>query len=226
MLVAVRMGHNLKLKSLRFKAGASPTAAPLEITCPNVVVLIGPNNAGKSQVLRDIESEFGEVNTAPSRIVIQSLEIDMPNAADEITEQMALYDADSAPDAPPIVGYRWYRRPSMAGLSDLRIQIPRNAFEDWLRGGNLPQLKTNFVRFFTRRLDGATRFNLVSDQPSGALESLPANHLWSLFQNPDAREKISAFTQAAFGRFFVIDPTGMTSFRMRLSDHAPAVTCL
>lgn len=70
-------------------------------------------------------------------------------------------------------------------------------------------------------LDGATRFNLVSDQPAGALEGQPANHLWALFQNLEARQKISAFTQAAFGRFFVIDPTGMTTFRMRLSDRAP-----
>lgn len=215
------MADNLKLKTLRFRAGAGPSASPLEIVCPNVVVLIGPNNSGKSQALRDIESEFGEWNSAPSRVVIDEVELEMPGSADLIHGMMEPFDAKSAPDLPPTVGHRWYRRPSMAGQSNHQIQIPENAFADWMGRQDMRQLKANFVRFFTRRLDGATRFHLVSDQPSGALEGQPTNHLWSLFQNPDAREKISAFTQAAFGRFFVIDPTGMTSFRMRLSDRAP-----
>ncbi len=217
------MGHNLKLKSLRFRAGARSTSPPLEILCPNVIVLIGPNNAGKSQTLRDIEAEFADPNAEPSRTVVESLELDMPDTAEAILDMMRLFGGGkSVPGVAPIVGYRAYRRPTMAGQSDLQIQVPENAFSGWLQKENSQQLRANFVRFFTRRLDGATRFNLVSDQPAGALEGLPANHLWALFQNPDARAKISAFAQAAFNRFFVIDPTGMTTFRMRLSDRAPA----
>lgn len=215
------MGNKLKLKSIQFKVGSSAGTAPLRIECPNVLVIIGPNNSGKSQTLREIEAEFGEPNSQPPRIVVEAIELEMPETAEDISEMMEMFYTKSSPDLSNVMGYRWYRRPSMAGHSDLRAQLPDQGFHNWLQNRDLASLKTNFVRFFTRRLDGATRFHLVSNQPTGPLEGQPTNHLWSLFQNSEARAKISAFTQAAFNRFFVVDPTGMTEFRMRLSDRPP-----
>jgi hypothetical protein len=82
-------------------------------------------------------------------------------------------------------------------------------------------LRQAFVKLFTLRLDGRTRFDLVDPKETGPLESPPRNHLWALFVSDGSREKVRKFTEEAFGRHFVIDPTGMTQFRARLSARKP-----
>jgi AAA domain, putative AbiEii toxin, Type IV TA system len=74
---------------------------------------------------------------------------------------------------------------------------------------------------FTRRLDGRTRFAFVDPQPSGDLKSTPTNHLWALFEDDSAREKVRRLTEDAFGLHFVIDPTNMEEFSIRLSTRSP-----
>ena len=79
-----------------------------------------------------------------------------------------------------------------------------------------------YLSFFTVRLDGRTRFSLTQSRSSGDLQDLPQNHLAALFKDDKAREKIREFVADAFGLHFVIDPTGMTQFRIRMSERAPS----
>ena len=44
---------------------------------------------------------------------------------------------------------------------------------------------------------------------------------WALFKDDHAREEVRRFTDEAFGAHYVIDPTGMTQFRARLSKRKP-----
>src|SRR5262249_40919356 len=62
---------------------------------------------------------------------------------------------------------------------------------------------------------------LSDPKPTGDLLLHPQNHLWALFQNEEARIRVRELTTEAFGLRFVIDPTGMTVFRIRMSDRAP-----
>jgi hypothetical protein len=82
---------------------------------------------------------------------------------------------------------------------------------------------TNFAWLFTLRLDGKTRLALVEERESGDLsQQPPQNHLMALFRDDVARKRISNITADAFGKYFVIDPTGMKTLRIRMSDRAPA----
>ena len=49
------MAERLKIQKIKFRAGSVPGAPGLEIEPPIVTVLVGPNNAGKSQTLRELE---------------------------------------------------------------------------------------------------------------------------------------------------------------------------
>jgi predicted ATP-dependent endonuclease of OLD family len=42
------------IEELRFKFGASPSVGPLKLNSPTCTVFVGPNNSGKSLVLREI----------------------------------------------------------------------------------------------------------------------------------------------------------------------------
>lgn len=221
VLIGSQMANDLKLKSIKFKAGSSVGQSPLVIDCPNVTVLIGPNNSGKSQTLREIEADCISANTGSS-LVIDGLEIEMPTDAGKMLALLDPFDRGTPPgNSPASPGYVWLRRPSVGGSGNIDEQIHKEGFPQWISANERSALKKYFVRFLTRRLDGATRFNLVAPQSSGPLDQAPINHLWALFMDQQAREKVSAFTESAFGRYFVIDPTGMTEFRIRLSDRKP-----
>ena len=71
------------------------------------------------------------------------------------------------------------------------------------------------------RLDGRNRFLLADPKPTGDLMGQPQNHLWALFKNDADRERVRKLTEEAFGMSFVIDPTAMQSFRIRMSPRAP-----
>ncbi len=97
-------------------------------------------------------------------------------------------------------------------LANIR-NIIANHDETWLRHG--------LTRLYTIRLDGRTRFSLSDPKPTGDLQAHPQNHLWALFKNDVGRDRVRKFTEEAFGLHFVIDPTAMTQFRVRMSKRKP-----
>ena len=116
----------------------------------------------------------------------------------------------------------WVARPAVReGEDRIHQQWDRREFQTALAALNLQDLGAMFVRLFTLRLDGRTRFDLVDPKPTGPLEQPPENHLWSLFVDDDKREKVRNFTEDAFSKHFVVDPTGMSHYRVRLSDTKP-----
>jgi hypothetical protein len=86
---------------------------------------------------------------------------------------------------------------------------------------NGPYLQ-HFATKLTLRLDGQTRLTLTNPQPSSDLQQKPQNHLTALFKDQQAREALRKVIVDAFpGRYFVIDPTGMSMLRIRMSRRPP-----
>ena len=121
------------------------------------------------------------------------------------------------------VDHIWVSRPLIrTGEKEMNQQVHEPSIRQWYQQKALQPLCANFVRLHTLRLDGRTRFNLVDPKTTGPLEESPKNHLWALFVNDDGRERVRQFTEEDFGKHFVIDPTGMQQFRVRLSEVKPA----
>ena len=66
------MAGTLKITDLTFVAGARYGSAPLRVRPGNVTVLVGPNNSGKSLVLRDIENWYKDDNFEGKVIKVRS----------------------------------------------------------------------------------------------------------------------------------------------------------
>ncbi len=79
-------------------------------------------------------------------------------------------------------------------------------------------LAQTILRFSLMRLDGRTRFSLTDEKPSGDLIAVPANMLVKLLVDSKSRELVQQHITDAFGKHFQIDPTGMTTLRIRLHD--------
>jgi putative AbiEii toxin of type IV toxin-antitoxin system len=80
----------------------------------------------------------------------------------------------------------------------------------------------DFVELFTIRLDGGTRLALTEPHSAGNRRQRARNHLWSLSQDPDTRNRLREMTYDAFGRYFVLDPTEMQVFRIKMSHTPPS----
>ena len=217
------MAERLKIKHIKFRAGSVPNAPVLDVDIPHVTVVVGPNNSGKSQALRELEGWCQGRN--PEMLVIDEIELDWPDTFDDVMSMLEPYKAPPPKNHTPELDLFWIARPVIRkGEEDIHMRVSisklRNRFEekqsDFFRGV--------FVRTFTLRLDGRTRFDLVDPKETGALDERPLNHIWALFIDDDGREKVRKFTAEAFGKHFVIDPTGMKEFRVRLSDREPDST--
>lgn len=207
----------LRVRRLTFRAGSKPAAPPLSVEIPNVTVLVGPNNSGKSATLRELEAWCQGQN--PEFRVIASAELLIPDTLADLTALMKQHEAPPPNNQMASPGHFWVSRPVVRrGESELHEQVNEANLVNWFNGQQLEPLRQVFVKLFTLRLDGRTRFDLVDPKETGPLEAPPRNHLWALFVSDGSREKVRKFTDEAFGRHFVIDPTGMTLFRARLSD--------
>jgi hypothetical protein len=70
-------------------------------------------------------------------------------------------------------------------------------------------------------LDGRGRIDLVNQQGAGDLQQSPHSSLQVLFRNDTKRGEVRRIVYEAFGTYFVVDPTQLGTFKIRLSKRAP-----
>ena len=185
-----------------------------------MVIFVGPNNSGKSLALREIENWCFAQDT--QRKVVDSLEVDFPEEPATAEQLAREFEIPAPPNQGTNPGHFWmgqhtFRqdqpvRHFQVGIDQLRSSVENrdyNALRSWLTAS------------YTARLDGRTRFSLADPKPTGDLQQPPQNHLWALFRDDEARERVRKLTEDAFGLYFVIDPTGMQQFKIRMSSRAP-----
>jgi energy-coupling factor transporter ATP-binding protein EcfA2 len=213
------MPGSLKIKSIQFASGPAIGEPPLQISPNNLVILVGPNNSGKSVALREIESLC--LSGGSRKIVVENLDIDLPidiPGAQSILQTLEI----SAPQGHVAnANHIWIWQHSIFGeqvQKEINIEQLVNIIS---RDPNDAHVKTELVKHFTIRLDGRTRFALAEPKQAGDLQLHPQNHLWKLFVDNIARAEVRRLTADAFGLYFVIDPTGMMQFKIRMSSRPP-----
>jgi ABC-type cobalamin/Fe3+-siderophores transport system ATPase subunit len=223
------------LRSVHLRFGPGENDPPLVFNPGPMTVFVGPNNSGKSLMLREIE-DFLETGGTSERRMVDRLVPDLPDAA-EASRMVSTRRVDD-PNVPLAAG--WVRVSRLKSLgeqarkratdlfeppSDQMVNLPAvlQALEEphELSVAEFSLVCRDFLALFTIRLDGQTRLALTQPRLTGDLHGRAANHLAALFRDDAAREKIREITAEALGRYFVIDPTGMTHLRVRMSDRAP-----
>jgi AAA domain, putative AbiEii toxin, Type IV TA system len=183
-----------------------------------ITVFVGPNNSGKSLVLREVEQAF-LTHPFPSGLhVLRDYEIAWPTLEDvekSIKKFGPLQRAELGEDV-MVVG-----RISPAGGME-STHINKSTVMTMATNKNDKHWwATQFLRWGVLRLDGRSRFGLTVDQSGGDLLSPPQNVLAHLFQDDIARKKVRSLVKDAIGLNFVIDPTNLGQLRIRLSREEP-----
>lgn len=211
----------INLEAIKFKAGSSVADQnPLEVKSGSVLVLVGPNNSGKSLALREIENWC--LGKRPQTKVISDLKFNIPDKPDDAIRLLKNFTTSPPEGQITAAKHFWIGLHTFRTEQPvLKLQVSEEAIETAVNNKDLNYLLPNLIAPYTVRLDGRTRFALANDQKSGDLKKSAENHLWALFKNDSAREKVRKLTKQAFDLYFTIDPTQMTTFGIRLSEKPP-----
>lgn len=189
--------------------------ADLTLPTAGITVFVGPNNAGKSLVLREIEQAF-LVHPFPAGLrILRDYEVLWPSL-DELQSSIQKYEARGPKTLQEGLFPMWRINPN--GGRDAVDHSKASLLEIASRKDDKRWWATQYLRFGYVRLDGRSRFNLTNDQPAGDLLGTPDNVLAHLFQDDAARKKVRSLIHDAFGVNFAIDPTLLGQFRIRLSQ--------
>lgn len=205
------------LKKLYFRFGKTEDSQHLSLDMTPVTVFVGPNNSGKSKALQEIRGicsggEFSQTNVVVEKV--EFVDVGEKEAGDKISrvELKPNYDEIIA-DGHVIVGKRGHR-----------LSVPVSTLKQSFANPN--EMRHQFCQWYlvynTLLLDGKSRISLVNEQSAGDLLSQPHTSLHALFCDDDKRKEVRRIIHDAFGLYFVIDPTNIGKFRIKLSSVEPA----
>lgn len=183
-----------------------------------ITVFVGPNNSGKSLVLRELEMAY-QTHPFPSGLkILKDYDVKWPTES-ELDASLKSFERFARPNI-PIDNVAVGKIAPGGGLE--QGMLHRQSVVGQARQRNDKNWwATQFSRWGVLRLDGRSRFDLTNDQATGDLLAPPQNVLAHLFQDDAARAKVRSWVLDAFQKYFVVDPTSGGTLRIRLSGSAP-----
>ncbi|MCA1492685.1 hypothetical protein I6F11_17330 [Ensifer sp. NBAIM29] len=158
----------------------------LLIPAQGVTVFVGPNNSGKSLVLREIEQDISSHQAVATKILddFEIVWLSKEQLNEDIENLSKKAPSGTSPDNVYVGRFTPNGELDAANVShqSLRSFMMEHREKRWLT--------SQFLRFFLIRLDGRTRFQLTNDRPRGDLLGQAQNILMHLFQNGDARKRV------------------------------------
>lgn len=192
--------------------------ADLNLPTSGITVFVGPNNSGKSLVLKELEMAY-QTHPFPTGLkILKDYEVAWPSI-DELNETFLSLEKFAEPNMP--VDHVAIGRITPGGGLERSIMNKIGIIEVARYQKDKNWWATQFLRWGVLRLDGRSRFNLTNDQSTGDLLAAPQNVLAHLFQDETARAKVRSWVFDAFQKYFVVDPTSGGTLRIRLSDSMP-----
>lgn len=217
-----KLRRMLNVISLKF--GSSAEAERLSFDPGNITVFVGPNNSGKSMVLREIE---GYVNSG-GQGVHQIVKTIAPRLIKPEDAERLIHEKEITPPegqvAPTGQTYVHSWGPYLGSNSRwITSQHVYNQLTAAMQGApyDLLSVLREFVSLFVIRLDGLSRLQLIQQQPAADLLGPTTNHLLAIFQDKDLRKQMRQMTYDAFEEYFVLDAINIGHLRIRLSKREP-----
>lgn len=178
----------------------------------SMTVLVGPNNSGKSQTLRDLR-DFALGSPESALTLFKSIEMTMP-LDEDYQKHFHVRPSDNSPTMENVVGIdesliKSYSINNRAGWSEKLIET-----------GKLLSQREMLGHFLISHLHAGTRFELTAPQEAYDLETERAAHaLQEFFRRrlevqPQLRR---AFTEA-FGRDIALDWTAMKRWYFKVGS--------
>ena len=201
--------------AIHLKSGAMPDRSGLNLSLePSITIFVGPNNSGKSLLLREIGQfcDHGSIGT----YILDRFDC---TVVDRETAQADFGRMSRVADPGELIQPQFV--PAM--LAGQRTQIaPNNYYLARLEPGKYPQLFSQYhLSPSTLSLDGSSRIQLLSPQQRGDLK-YPATPLSRIFVDDVKRAKWRKIVHDAFTLYPGIDATSGSELSVRFGKTPPA----
>lgn len=213
--------------SLRF--GRSPSSEPENIFPAPVTIFVGPNNSGKSAILREIghvctHGELFEPSVMVEDFEFKSLSFDEAKKAAESILGKSIEDIENGKFGEGTFAridaggaYFGYGRGNIGSFPNMFVYP-----EDPLNNSqNRRNIAVQYLRGRTLFLGGKERILLVETREAFDLQTKSTDSFHILFKEKAKRYEVRRIINEAFGGFLVIDPTDLGRMRIRFSEVAP-----
>lgn len=198
---------SVKINEVSFNIGSKDEK--LKIKLDNIMIVVGPNNSGKSLCLREIE-QCCEEKESPKKI-IDNLDIHIPKEREmklDLVRKFKMFP--HLPDLNYQINYYKFEN----DLLGIAFQIDETQTPDYY-------LDNTIKKLYTLRLDGRNRFNLVQHRSIHDLNTKATNHFGEIFVNHERRKEIRKLVKDALGLYMTIDPSQTSAMRIIMSKEIP-----
>jgi AAA15 family ATPase/GTPase len=183
-----------------------------------ISILVGANNVGKSQTLRDIQQRMQ--SGLPSKFVLlKEIKFRKPATFEDLFSNLSVSDSQHSIGQKRIVGIN----NNMTGQDSFEINFEhsKRQFEDQ---PNLDWVLGNISKFKVSHLDSSSRLNLIKTTSSfnPDIED-PANILQNLFVKKENEELLKKAFSEAFGMEVMLDYSGLKDFCLRVAKKFPVI---
>jgi energy-coupling factor transporter ATP-binding protein EcfA2 len=205
------------ISQILLKSGPFIGGPRLDFNPDSVTVFVGPNNSGKSLVLREL-LKIAEEWHVPETQVLDHVYINTPSR--EYVENLfarrhVVPDDQRAFRVPNLLQGNTTTIPSV-NLADFFKKRPAEGITGRVEGILSPLLRIDLLY-----LDGTSRLSLASPRSMGSLQKSPENHLMALAQSREARTELRRIVHDAFSAYAVIDLTSVKTIQLRLAREYP-----
>ncbi len=214
------------LKEITLRCGQEGSQTQVAVQLTPIVVVVGPNGSGKSLLLRELESFFTPRHMwgIPDRVLVDAVSLDVDWTSVQSDIGVFMEDEQNKKQFGNTGTFQPFKfDPRVQG--ELRFAaIGHDQITHALSGniGLLEHVMANLLAVYAIRLDGRTRFQLVSPRTTDDLQARPTSHLSVIFRNPAVRLTIRRLVHDAFASYFVVDPAAIQQLRIRLSQRPPS----
>jgi len=163
----------------------------------SIIVFTGPNNSGKSQVLKDVESCLDQSNQK-STIVIKSFECDYQGTIDETTFLRERFLED---------GQGLYQ------LFEAGSAFAKNTLQQYWHNHTL---YNGLYKLFVKRL--STEIRLTSSNALNRHNQPEKHPIYKLNQNEALAEKLSDYFHQAFGVDLIVNRNDMQTIPLHIGQ--------
>lgn len=202
------------IKDIELQFGSSVSKEKLKTKLTPITVFVGPNNSGKSKALLEIEEFCGRGEINANSVILNKLTFYPLKDVESEINNYTIESKNNRNITPDQIIFGNAKHFQAINRKDLLSIL-----------SNIETHKANFCKFYlisqTLRIGGANRISLINQQAATDLQGRSNSSLQVLFTDKDKRIEVRRILYEAFKKYFVIDPTHLGHFRIRLSETAP-----
>jgi len=175
-----------------------------DVEMEDFTVFVGPNNAGKSQTLRDIRSIVTNYNESDS-VIIDDFDFELPNGYEDAVANLETFDPQQAYQEETVRGLT----SELQGTTDVGVrQQDINRIDE----GDAEVIINTFGQFYVSFLDASSRLEIAGETDSYDTEQSHAQDLVQrLLEGDEERKELREAFNDTFGVCVYADATSGTA---------------